>query len=104
MSGAIQVHPSAMYSVLPPKPVLRPEYKPQIAAITALTNGLESAKISSDVETDSQEKTARVSSGIKPNPELNKTKAEEASLAVELPKKEPAQKEISAELMHTCCQ
>ena len=68
MSGAIPIHPSAVYPVLPQKQIIRNDLKPQIpaSAILTLSNGLEATTINDKVESKSQTKlgslVAKVSS------------------------------------------
>jgi len=47
MSGAIPIHPTAVYPVIPPKQLIRSDLKPQVqaAAIATLTNELEAVTI-----------------------------------------------------------
>ena len=60
VGGAIPIHPSAVYPVLPPKQIICPELKPQVqtATITALTNEMEAATINDDLDVEKHNKTA----------------------------------------------
>lgn len=54
MTGAIPIHPSAVYPVLPTKPIIRNDLKPPGDTIMALTKGIEAVSLNEDAEAKSQ--------------------------------------------------
>ena len=62
VSGAIPIHPTAVYPVIPPKQLIRSDFKPQAqaATITALASEMEAATINDKSELENSGKSVNL--------------------------------------------